>query len=102
MGDMNHDDPNYIICDMETRDDRPDHQTSGDIRDIAETIKDLIPGIDGEALCEELTNLAEEVRCMEDSTPHFFYGDDPNSMRILKNRTVQGPIQIIIHDGDQE
>ena len=44
----------------------PNYQVSGDIRDIAETIKDLVSGIDGEALSEELIRLSEEVQCMEE------------------------------------
>ena len=102
FGDMNHDDPNYVIYDIETQNDRPDHQISGDIRDIAETIKDLVSGIDGEALHEELVNLAEEVQCLEDNSPYAFYAEGPKEIKMLKNRTAPNPGQIWIQNEDED
>ena len=77
-------------------------QVSGDIRDVAETIKDLIPGIDGEALHEELVNLAEEVRCLEENAPQYWhiYQED-KAFNVLKNRTVQGPGKVTIMDAEE-
>ena len=63
-------------------------QVAGDMRDIAETIRDLVSGIDGEALADELCRLADEVECMDNPLAALGYEDPEVIIQSHQNRWV--------------
>lgn len=80
----------------------PSYEVSGDMRDLAETIKDLVPGIDGEALSDELIRLSEEVQCMEENPNMFYMADaDQHTLTVLKNRKSMGSIAWLDDEGNE-